>query len=73
MFCFASRKERGFNLLEIGYQSSVPEGSSPKEYRAFEDVAGRKLRFLDSAKILLDSKSHPGNRLEVLKGDRKGK
>ncbi|WP_332460793.1 type II toxin-antitoxin system RelE/ParE family toxin [Leptospira ainazelensis] len=51
---------------------SVHNGWSPKEYRVFEDVARRKLRSLDSAKMLQDLKSPPGNRLEILKGDRKG-
>ncbi|WP_232380475.1 type II toxin-antitoxin system RelE/ParE family toxin [Leptospira ainlahdjerensis] len=51
---------------------SVYDGWSPKEYRALEDVARRKLRSLDSAKILQDLKSPPGNRLEALKEDRKG-
>ncbi|RHX77721.1 Killer protein [Leptospira yasudae] len=51
---------------------NVHNGLSPNEYRAFADVARRKLRSLDSAKILQDLKSPPGNRLESLKGDRKG-
>jgi proteic killer suppression protein len=35
-------------------------------------VAERKLQMLDSAKTIADLKSPPGNRLETLKGDRKG-
>ncbi|PJZ47605.1 type II toxin-antitoxin system RelE/ParE family toxin [Leptospira saintgironsiae] len=47
-------------------------GYSEKEFKAFEDVARRKLRSLDSATNLTDLRSPPGNRLEALKGDRKG-
>jgi toxin HigB-1 len=41
-------------------------------FRAFERIAQRKLRQLDSAVILADLNSPPGNRLEALKGDRQG-
>lgn len=37
-----------------------------------QDRALRKLRQLDAALTLDDLKNPPGNRLEVLKGDRKG-
>ena len=39
---------------------------------AFERVALRKLRQLDSAVQLRDLVAPPGNRLEALKGNRKG-
>jgi proteic killer suppression protein len=38
----------------------------------FRDVARRKLLYLDAATNLNDLRSPPGNRLEALKGDRKG-
>ncbi|OGI42762.1 MAG: hypothetical protein A2V92_03985 [Candidatus Muproteobacteria bacterium RBG_16_65_31] len=41
-------------------------------FRAIERVARRKLLFLHQAQRLEDLKSPPGNRLEALKGDRKG-
>ena len=41
-------------------------------FRAIERVAQRKLRQLDSAVILADLASPPGNRLEALAKDRKG-
>jgi proteic killer suppression protein len=41
-------------------------------FRAFERVARRKLLYLHSAVQLHDLRSPPGNRLEALKGDRKG-
>jgi proteic killer suppression protein len=39
---------------------------------AFERTAQRKLLQLDSAVLLSDLNSPPGNHLEALKGDRKG-
>ena len=41
-------------------------------FRAIERVARRKLLFLHQAQRLEDLKVPPGNRLEALKGDRKG-
>lgn len=41
-------------------------------FRTIERVAQRKLRQLDSAVILADLASPPGNRLEPLAADRKG-
>jgi len=43
-----------------------------RRFRAFEQVARRKLRQLDSATELRDLAAPPGNRLEALRGDRKG-
>jgi len=43
-----------------------------RRFRSIERVAQRKLRQLDSAEILEDMKSPPGNRLEAHKGDRQG-
>ena len=41
-------------------------------FRAFERLARRKLLFLHRARKLEDLRAPPGNRLEALKGDRKG-
>jgi proteic killer suppression protein len=41
-------------------------------FKSFERVARRKLLYLNAAKILGDLKVPPGNKLEALKGDRKG-
>ncbi len=41
-------------------------------YRAFERVARRKLMVLHAARSLQDVRVPPGNRLEELKGKRKG-
>jgi toxin HigB-1 len=41
-------------------------------FRMIERVAQRKLRQLDSAVVLADMASPPGNRLEPLVADRKG-
>lgn len=47
-------------------------GRAVRQFRAFESVARRKLDMLDSASALTDLRSPPGNRLEALRGDRKG-
>ncbi len=41
-------------------------------FRSVERVARRRLLYLDQAKHLEDLRVPPGNRLEALKGDRKG-
>ncbi len=43
-----------------------------RRFQAFESVARRKLKMLDGAVTLGDLRALPGNRLEPLKGDRKG-
>jgi proteic killer suppression protein len=48
------------------------EGIVVKEFEAFKSVASRKLDMLDAAVLLQDLKSPPGNRLEILYGDREG-
>ncbi|MFN5538726.1 MAG: type II toxin-antitoxin system RelE/ParE family toxin [Candidatus Melainabacteria bacterium] len=48
------------------------EGIVVKEFEAFKSVATRKLDMLDAAVLLQDLKSPPGNRLEILYGDREG-
>jgi len=41
-------------------------------FRSFERIARRKLLYLHRANSLQDLQVPPGNRLEALKGDRKG-
>ena len=48
------------------------EGKCPRQWHAIEDAALRKLDMLDAATALADLRSPPGNRLERLRGDRKG-
>jgi len=48
------------------------EGTSPSRFRAFKDVAIRKLTQLDAAQTLEFLRSPPGNQLEALRGDRQG-
>jgi toxin HigB-1 len=43
-----------------------------RKYRVIERVAQRKLTTLDEAEAPQDLAGLPGNRLEALKGDRKG-
>jgi proteic killer suppression protein len=45
---------------------------SRKLPREIQDVARRKLRYLNSARSLQDLRVPPANRLEALKGDRSG-
>jgi len=45
---------------------------SRKLPREIQQVARRKLRMLNNAKILQDLRVPPANRLEALKGERKG-
>jgi proteic killer suppression protein len=44
----------------------------PAHWQALKAVAVRKLDMVDAATRLEDLRSPPGNRLEALKGDRKG-
>lgn len=48
------------------------EGGNPRQFREFKRVAIRKLTQLDAAQTLEFLRSPPGNRLEALKGDRRG-
>ncbi len=48
------------------------EGSNPRRFRAIQAVAERKLTQLDAAATLDFLRAPPGNRLEALRGDRKG-
>lgn len=48
------------------------EGGNPRPFRAFQNVAVRKLTQLDAAQTLEFLRSPPGNRLEALHGDRVG-
>ena len=43
-----------------------------KAYQAIEQTARRKLLHLDQARALTDLSAIPGNRLEALKGNRRG-
>lgn len=48
------------------------ETGTTRRFRAFQQVAERKLQQLDAAVLLSDLRSPPGNRLEALAGDRAG-
>lgn len=51
----------------------LAEGHRVKRFRTFERVARRKLDLLDAATTLKFLRVPPGNRLEALKGSRKGR
>lgn len=48
------------------------EGKTPRRFRSFATIAERKLAQLEAAQTLEFMRAPPGNRLETLKGDRKG-
>jgi toxin HigB-1 len=48
------------------------EGEPVSEFQAIRSVALRKLDMLVSARRLIDLRAPPGNRLEALRGDRRG-
>jgi toxin HigB-1 len=48
------------------------QGESLRQFRAFEMQARTRLRRLDAAETLQDLAAFPGNRLEALRGNRKG-
>jgi proteic killer suppression protein len=48
------------------------DGVAPPRWREVERIVARKLDMLDAAISLKDLRSPPGNRLEALKGDRRG-
>jgi proteic killer suppression protein len=48
------------------------EGESPKQFRAFQVQAERKLQILDKAQAINDLREPPGNHLEKLSGNRIG-
>ena len=60
------RSFRDPNVQRLFQDLEVPR------FRAIERVARRKLLYLHQAKRLEDLRVPPGNRLEALKGDRKG-
>jgi proteic killer suppression protein len=51
---------------------ALSKGTRVRRFVSIEAIARRKLRQLDIAARLSDSKVPPGNRLEALKGDRVG-
>jgi toxin HigB-1 len=48
------------------------DGETPRRFRGIADIARRKLDMIDYAARLGDLAQPPGNRLEALRGDRKG-
>ena len=48
------------------------EGKCPKQYRAFQSQAERKLQMINKSQDVKDLLQPPGNHLEKLSGDRFG-
>jgi proteic killer suppression protein len=51
---------------------ALANGFRVRRFQAFETIARRKLRQLDIASTLDDLRIPPGNRLELLRGNRRG-
>jgi proteic killer suppression protein len=64
-----SFKDRGIEGIFNGENTAAARKSCPK---SLWRVAGRKLDQLDSVSSLDELRLPPGNRLEALKGERKG-
>lgn len=68
--------EHYYNYMILSYADKDTEtlarGYRVKRFQAFEHTARRKLRQLEIAARIEDLRIPPGNRLENLKGDRKG-
>jgi toxin HigB-1 len=60
---------KGFRCADT---QTLFETGKCKRYAAIAKIATRKLAQLDAAQTLGFLRSPPGNRLEMLKGDRKG-
>ena len=60
---------RSFKCKET---QALYEGKKPRQFRAIQTSAERKLAQLDAALTLDFLRAPPGNRLELLKGDRAG-
>lgn len=58
--------------LQGALVEDVLAGHTPKELESIMAPVERKLQILDSAHMLSDLRSPPGNRLEKLKRDRAG-
>ncbi len=60
------RSFRGKDTQRLFQRESV------RQFKAIESAARRKLEMIDAAQNLEDLRVPPGNRLEALRGDRKG-
>ena len=60
------------NYFKCKHTKSLYEGENPKQFRAFQAQAERKLQMFDVAVTLDFLRSPPGNQLESLIGKRQG-
>lgn len=56
--------------FQCKYTQALFDGKCPKQFRAFQFQAERKLQILDKAQEVKDLLKPPGNRLEKLTSDR---
>ena len=66
MFCAVIRSFIGRDSEALFYDEL------PRRFVNIERIARRKLLVLDAAGTLVELRSPPGNRLEALRGDRRG-
>jgi proteic killer suppression protein len=59
-------------FADAATEAFFTRGTCPAQWRTFAKVARRKLDMLDAAVRLQNLRSPPGNRLEALKGARRG-
>ena len=52
--------------------AAFASGESVRAFRSFADQASKRLEILDAATSLRDLRALPSNRLEALKGERRG-
>lgn len=69
----ASRYDRGMiRTFRCEWTAALAKGEPVRRFAGIASVARRKLRQLEIAATLDDLRVPPGNRLELLKGDRAG-
>jgi proteic killer suppression protein len=66
---YVIRMIRSFRCQET---QAIHEGFASRQFRAIQDQARKRLRWLEAATSLADLGAIRGNRLEALRGDRDG-
>ena len=66
------RPNRGGSVTDTAASGTRFADKQVRQFASIERVALRKLAMLDAAHVLDDLKVPPGNRLEALRGDRRG-
>lgn len=72
LYCFAIQSGRMIESLRCKATRQLWETGRSRRFGSISSVALRKLAMLDAAESLEDLRVPPTNRLEILRGDRKG-